>query len=136
MTTPHPPQQPGTPHAAYPQNPQGAPAAPQFQQPVQQPAAYRPQASTATTLGATNTYAVLAIVFGFLVPIAGIVFGHMGLNQIKRNGDPGRGLALTGLIVGYAYFAFIAIFIVVYIGFIAMMIAAMGSAFSGSDYYY
>ncbi|QZY52752.1 DUF4190 domain-containing protein [Leucobacter tenebrionis] len=145
MTTPNPPQQPErsapSPTAPqYSQTPQGgAPqastAAPRYQQPAQQ-APYRPQPATATTLGATNTYAVLAVIFGFLVPIAGIVFGHMGLSQIKRTGDPGRGLALTGLIVGYAYFALIAILIFLYISFFVMMFAAMGSAFSSSDLYY
>ncbi|WP_024356816.1 DUF4190 domain-containing protein [Leucobacter chironomi] len=142
MTTPIPPQQPGTqPTTPYPQAPHAA--APQadanavrYQQQAAPQTAYRPQPAVATTLGATNTYAVLAVIFGFLVPIAGIVFGHMGLSQIKRTGDAGRGLALTGMIVGYAYFAFIAIFLVVYIGFIAMMFAAMGTAFSGSDLYY
>ncbi|WP_336651505.1 MULTISPECIES: DUF4190 domain-containing protein [unclassified Leucobacter] len=142
MTTPIPPQQPGTqpttpypaaPHAAAPQADTNAA---QYQQQAAPHTAYRPQSAVATTLGDTNTYAVLAVIFGFLVPIAGIVFGHMGLSQIKRTGDAGRGLALTGMIVGYAYFAFLAIFLIAYIGFIAMMFASMGSMISGSDLYY
>jgi peptidyl-prolyl cis-trans isomerase B (cyclophilin B) len=116
-----------------------------YQQPAQQPAQpgypqqtapqYRPQSapapSTATTLGQTNTYALLAIVFAFLVPLAGIIFGHLGLGQIKRTGDAGRGIALTGLIISYAYFVFLAMFIIIYVGFIFAMIGAIGSLGSG-----
>lgn len=102
------------------------PAPLEYQQPVV-PAAY----STPTTLAYTNTYALISIVLAFLAPIAGIVFGHLALGQIKRNGDAGRGLALTGLIVGYAYFVMIAIIVILYIGVIALMFGAMGAAFSG-----
>lgn len=75
-----------------------------------------------TTLGNTNTFAFLAILLAFIAPVAGIVFGHMGLNQIKRTGDAGRGIALTGLIIGYAWFAFLAVFMVLYVGFIFMVV--------------
>lgn len=92
-----------------------------------------PTPSTATTLGQTNTYALLAIIFAFLSPIAGIVFGHLGLSQIKRTGDAGRGIALTGLIISYAYFVFLAMFIILYVGFIFAMIGAIGSIGSGYD---
>jgi peptidyl-prolyl cis-trans isomerase B (cyclophilin B) len=33
--------------------------------------------------------------------IPGIVLSHIGMNQIKRTGESGRGFALAGLIVGY-----------------------------------
>ena len=152
-TTPYPqggaPQQPayGQAGGQYPT----APQQPAAQQPAaQQPAyaqgayaqgqqQYRPQApvaaSTATTLGQTNTFAFLAIIFAFLSPIAGIVFGHMGLSQIKRNGDAGRGIALTGLIISYAYFALIIIFIFLYVGMLAMIFGSMGAAMSSLDSY-
>lgn len=118
---------------------------PPYQQPAQQGYAqqaapqYRPQAapapapSTATTLAQTNTYALLAIIFAFIMPLAGIIFGHLGLGQIKRTGDAGRGIALTGLIVSYAYFAFLAMFVIIYVGFIFAMIGAIGSFGSAYD---
>lgn len=113
------PGQQGHPQQAAPQyRPQSAPA---------------PTPSTATTLGQTNTFALLAIVFAFIAPIAGIVFGHLGLGQIKRTGDAGRGIALTGLIISYAYFAFLAMFVIIYVGFIFAMIGAIGSLGSGYD---
>lgn len=141
------PEAPRQPEYSAPQG--GRPAysggAQSYQQPVQQPyapagsAPYRPQsapvASTATTLGQTNTYALLAIVFAFLAPLAGIIFGHLGLGQIKRTGDAGRGIALTGLIISYAYFVFLAMFVILYVGFIFAMIGAIGSFGSmGSGY--
>ncbi|PRI11488.1 hypothetical protein B4915_06565 [Leucobacter massiliensis] len=86
-------------------------------------------------MGQTNTFAFLAIIFAFLSPIAGIVFGHMGLSQIKRTGDAGRGIALTGLIISYAYFVFLALFIIVYVGFIITMIGTFASLSSSYSSY-
>lgn len=40
--------------------------------------------------------------FGPLATIPAIVFGHMARYQIKRTGEQGAGLALTGLILGWA----------------------------------
>jgi len=40
--------------------------------------------------------------FGPLATIPAIVFGHMARNQIKRTGEQGAGLALAGLILGWA----------------------------------
>lgn len=40
------------------------------------------------------------LVVGITV-IPGIVLSHIGLSQIKRTGESGRGFALTGLVVGY-----------------------------------
>jgi hypothetical protein len=41
-------------------------------------------------------------VFGPLATIPAIVFGHMARHQIKRTGEQGAGLALAGLILGWA----------------------------------
>jgi hypothetical protein len=40
--------------------------------------------------------------FGPLATIPAIVLGHMARSQIKRTGDQGAGLALTGLVLGWA----------------------------------
>jgi hypothetical protein len=42
------------------------------------------------------------LVFGPLAAIPAIVFGHVARHQIKRTGEQGAGLALTGLIFGWA----------------------------------
>ena len=99
---------------------QAAPQAPQLGQ-VQAPVA------PPTTLAHTNTFALVAIITAFLSPIAAIIFGHMALGQIKRTGDAGRGLALTGLIIGYSYFVMIALFVLFYISIIGIMLASFGT---------
>jgi len=42
------------------------------------------------------------LAFGPLATIPAIVFGHMARYQIKRSGEQGAGLALAGLILGWA----------------------------------
>ncbi|WP_425308322.1 DUF4190 domain-containing protein [Ammonicoccus fulvus] len=70
----------------------------------------------------TNTLAIIALVTSFFVPIAGIICGHLSLGQIRRTGENGRGLALAGLIIGYAYTAFI----VLYFIFVIAMVIGFG----------
>jgi hypothetical protein len=48
----------------------------------------------------TNTLAVLALVFAFVIAPAGIVLGVMARKQIRQTGEEGDGLALAGIIVG------------------------------------
>lgn len=59
--------------------------------------AYAP-ASVAPT---TNILAIIALIAAFIVPLGGIIMGHISLRQIKRTGERGHGLALAGTIVGY-----------------------------------
>jgi hypothetical protein len=68
----------------------------------------------------TNTMAILGLVFAFVFPPLGVVFGFMGRNQIKRTGEGGDGLALAGIIVGGIFTAII----VLYIIFIVVIIGA------------
>jgi phage terminase large subunit-like protein len=98
----------------------------QTQYPVYQQQAPRPTLST--TLAHTNTFALVAMLLVFLQPIAGVVFGHLALNQIKRNGDAGRGLALTAVIVGYAFFVMILVIVLSYIAMLVLMFASLGAA--------
>lgn len=48
----------------------------------------------------TNIVAIFALVLGFLVPIGGIVAGIIGLRQVKRTGEKGKGLAIAGIAIG------------------------------------
>lgn len=48
-----------------------------------------------------NTYAILALIFGVLVPPAGVAVGHLALPQIKRTGQRGWLAAVCGLVIGY-----------------------------------
>lgn len=48
-----------------------------------------------------NTLATLSVVFAFIFAPAGAALGHLGLNQIKRTGQPGRNRAIIGLTLSY-----------------------------------
>lgn len=66
----------------------------------------------------TNTMAILALVLGWFTGILGVVFGHIALNQIKRTGERGRGLAIAGLVLGYI--ALVVVLIVVSLWVVAI----------------
>jgi Domain of unknown function (DUF4190) len=51
----------------------------------------------------TNTMAILGLVFAFVFTPLGIVFSAIGLSQIKKRREGGRGLALTGLILSIVF---------------------------------
>ena len=48
-----------------------------------------------------NVFAIIGFIGVFFIGIAGIIFGHVSLSQIKRTGEGGRGLALAATIIGY-----------------------------------
>lgn len=49
----------------------------------------------------TNVLAIVSLVLAFFVSIGAVICGHIALNQIKRTGENGRGLAIAGLVLGY-----------------------------------
>jgi len=49
----------------------------------------------------TNGMAVASLICAFIFAPLGIVFGHISLSQIKRTGEEGRGLAVSGLVISY-----------------------------------
>lgn len=49
----------------------------------------------------TNVLAIIALVLGIFGGVLAIPFGHVALRQIRRSGEQGRALAVTGLILGY-----------------------------------
>jgi hypothetical protein len=71
---------------------------PVYQQPAfQQPAIQQPLQSQKT-----NGFAIASLICSLLcISLLGIIFGHVGLSQINRNREGGRGLAVAGLILGY-----------------------------------
>jgi hypothetical protein len=79
----------------------------------------------------TNVLAIVAIILGFLVPIGGIVTGHIALSQIKKTGEAGHGLALAGTIVGYVLSVGWIVFWIVYIVIIAVTIGSTNGRIPG-----
>lgn len=68
----------------------------------------------------TSRKAVASLILGFLsflfpAAILAVVFGHLSRSEIKRNAGrlKGKGMALTGLILGYSGLAILALLIVI-----------------------
>jgi len=127
-------QQPYTPPAQPDYSAQGGyPAQPGYPAQGQQPAYGAPAPYPQAPYGGyptgpkTNTMAILSLIFAFVFPILGIVFGHVALSQIKSTGEAGRGLAQAGLILGYIFTGIVVLFFVVMPLFF-LLVAAVGTA--------
>jgi hypothetical protein len=117
MTDPQPPVPP------VPPVPESTGATPPPAAPPAQPAypAYGQTPAPGYNAPPTNTLAILALVLAFVISPGGIICGHIALNQIKRTGEGGRGLALAGLIIGYVFTGFWVLYIIGVIIFFAWM---------------
>ncbi|GAA1653226.1 DUF4190 domain-containing protein [Microbacterium flavum] len=108
---------------AYPTSPYGAPPAPGYGAtgayptgyPVQQspgapPVApygyggYAPARRTNGLAVASMIVSILGIIWvlPLIGSVGGAIMGHIALGQVKRTGEAGRGMALAGVIVGWA----------------------------------
>lgn len=99
---PNPYAAPGPYGSPYP----GAPGAPgaQPQQPFGYPAPTGPgmypgQPGWYAQERTTNGMSIAALVVGILpcIPFLGLIFGLVGLRQVKRNGERGKGMAVAGI---------------------------------------
>ena len=77
------------------------------------------RATAVTPVAKTNELAMASLacglaqfVFGPVVAIPAIVFGHVARHQIKRTGEQGADLALAGLILGWAAVILVIVLIV------------------------
>ncbi len=89
------------------------------------PAIRAPIVTPVTPVAKINGFAIASLacglaqfVFGPLPTIPAIVFGHMARGQIRRTGEQGAGLALAGLVLGWAT-VILAIAIVIVFGVVA-----------------
>lgn len=135
-----PPAYPGSPYAGG--SPYGVPTAPPYgaSYPVQTTPGAPPVAPYAyggyvarKTNGLAIASLILSIVgFIWILPfvgsLAGAIMGHVSLGQIKRTGDGGRGMALAGIIVGWAGVALIVL------GVLFVLIVVWGSSASSMRY--
>ncbi|QLD12938.1 DUF4190 domain-containing protein [Microbacterium oleivorans] len=121
---------PAPPYATPPQQQESYPSAAQGYQ----PAAYPPPAygyGGGYAQQKTNALSIVSMIssivgFIWILPIigsiAGVIMGHISLSQIKRTGEKGRGMALAGLIVGYAGLALAVVGIILFASFIGWAI--------------
>lgn len=111
-----PPPQPGQ----YPQQPmpQGQPM-------------YAPVPPT-NTLAIISMIAAIVGLFTFaILSLAGVIMGHIALNQIKKRAEGGRGMAITGLILGYVGIAFWILFLIIAVAALGLLgTAGAAGAFS------
>ena len=97
--------QPASPPPPPPGPPPGAYAYPPV--PGYPPPAYpvKPKANgfalTSMILGILGLTIGLCLLFFPVMPILAVVFGYVGLGQMRATGAPGRGYAIAGLITGY-----------------------------------
>ena len=78
----------------------------------------------------TNIYAILSLIFAFVFFPLGFVFGIVGLYQIKRTHEHGKGLAIAGVLLSsLAFFGVIIIYsaILFAVGTVAEEVSNLGT---------
>ena len=72
----------------------------------------------------TNTMALVGFVMSFFQPTMGLIFSIIGMCQIKKTGEPGKGFALAGIIISSVTFVLVLLLVFFYFFIFA---AALGS---------
>ncbi|MFI9505639.1 DUF4190 domain-containing protein [Nocardia sp. NPDC052566] len=116
---PQPQQQYGQPYQSQPQPYQ--PSNYQYQAPYQ-PYGYPQQLGTNGMAIGSLVASLLGLVTCGISSIVGIILGVVALNQIKQNGQEGRGLALSGIWVGAVIVGLVVLW------FILVLISAASSS--------
>ena len=73
-------------------------------------------------------FSVIAM-FLWIAPVLAVIFGHIGLGQIKRTGEEGRGQAIAGLIIGYVTIALGLLMAIIMIGIMGIGFLGMMSSY-------
>ncbi|GAA1136464.1 DUF4190 domain-containing protein [Microbacterium aurantiacum] len=138
-SAPTPPPAPGYPPPPAYASPAGAApsypapsgyAAPAYPQGTSSPQGYGyPSAPKTNTLAIVSLVSSLAalVILPFIGSLVGVITGHMSLSQIKRTGENGRGLALTGTIVGWVGLGFIVLGLLLFLLLLLPAIVVSGS---------
>ncbi len=71
----------------------------------------------------------IVAMFLWVAPILAVIFGHIGLSQIKRTGEDGRGQGIAGLIMGYVSIALGLLGLIIMIGVFGLGFMAMMSGY-------
>ncbi|GAA3200232.1 DUF4190 domain-containing protein [Actinocorallia longicatena] len=123
------------PPPAYQGVPQGIPPEPYENgvSPYQAfPGAYGPYGHVPAYGPRTNVLAIVSLIASIVScgigSVVGVVCGHIALNQMRRSGEAGRGLAVAGLVLGY-------LGLLAAVGVIVMLVvgASLGDDYSSYD---
>ncbi|SEH85456.1 MULTISPECIES: DUF4190 domain-containing protein [unclassified Leifsonia] len=75
-----------------------------------------------------NTIALVGFIAAFMVPIAGIVLGIIGLQQTRTSGEGGRGLARAAVLIGSLFTLFGVVFFIVWLSLFLQAFSHISSA--------
>lgn len=70
-----------------------------------------------------NTLSIVALVLAIVVPLGGIICGHLALGQIRHTGERGHGLALAGTVIGWVLTVFLVLVAVLVVLFSALAVS-------------
>jgi len=78
----------------------------------------------------TNIFAILSLVFGIVffipfAPILAIIFGFVGLSQIRKSGQEGRGMAIAGIVLGFVWIIITILIILFVLIFLSTLFASI-----------
>jgi hypothetical protein len=97
-----------------------------LQRPLPAPRAYAPPSTNGLAVGAFVCGLLELVTFG-LTAIPAIVLGHNARRQIRRTGEHGDGLAVTGLVLGWLG---VAVFALLVVGLVAVSAMATRHGFT------
>lgn len=83
--------------------------------------------------GRTNVWAAISLI-GVLVPILGIVAGHIALRQTRDGRQGGRELAIAGIVIGYVGIVMMVVGTALWLLAALMLVGGLGEFFNG--YYF
>lgn len=89
---------------------------------------YSSTPTTQTNIMALSSLIIscVSVLFGGLLAIVSAILGHIGLNQIKKNNEEGKTLAIIGLVLSYAQIALWLIAIAAFVLFVILGVAQTG----------
>ena len=125
---------PQTPYNPYAQGgtPYGQQYNPNYSQPYAQQYGYMSPAANQQY----NGFAIAGFVCSFFTSIIGLIFSIIGLNQIKRQGGKGKGLATAGIIISVAKLCiYLLLIVMIIVGLFSGMVDAVTNDLR-SDYSY
>lgn len=103
-----------------------APVPTQAAYPPAYPYPYAPQRTNSMSIASLVSGILAWLLCPFLAAVLAVIFGHVARNQIKQSGEAGGGMAIAGLVLGYANIG------VSVLGIIVWIFLFVGAAFLGT----